>query len=181
MARQSSPNDEVKRRLSADAFDDCYNQFSAGVRAYLAAKLRNEADVEDCFSKVFEKLWTHGDGVVPAARGAWLFVVARREAALHWRKQKRSQEKLDELAHETIDGGDAESPADRLLSTESYERLRQATKELPHEQQVVLRKRFFEDLSFREIAEDLNVPLGTALTRGHAALKRLRKILEADH
>ena len=181
MARQSSPNDEAKRRLSPDAFDDCFNQFSGGVRAFLGSKLANEADVEDCSSRVFEKLWIHGDSVNPAARGAWLFVVARREAALHWRKQKRSEAIVEELARGTSETSEGESPADSLLSAETAERLRQATETLPHDQRVILRKRFFEDLSFREIAEELNLPLGTALTRVHAALKRLRKILAEDN
>ena len=181
MARQSSPNDKAKRRLSPDAFDDCFNQFSGGVRAFLGSKLGNDADVEDCFSRVFEKLWIHGDSVSPAARGAWLFVVARREAALHWRKQKRSEAIIEDLARGAAEKSDGESPAEAILSAETAERLKRATEALPNDQRVILRKRFFDDLSFREIAEELNLPLGTALTRVHAALKRLRKILEQDN
>jgi len=181
VARQSSPNDKAICRLSPDAFDDCFNQFSGGVRAFLGSKLANEADVEDCFSQVFEKLWIHGDSVNPAARGAWLFVVARREAALHWRKQKRSEANIEELARMTPETSDGESPAEAIQTAETTERLRQATEALPHDQRVILRKRFFDDLSFREIAEELNLPLGTALSRVHAALKRLRKILEEDN
>jgi len=181
VARQSSPNDKANRRLSPDAFDGCFNQFSGGVRAFLGSKLANEADVEDCFSRVFEKLWIHGDGVNPAARGAWLFVVARREAALHWRKQKRSEAIVAELARVTSETSDIESPADAILAAETAERLRHAIEALPYDQRVTLRKRFFDDRSFREIAEELNLPLGTALTRVHAALKRLRKILEEDN
>jgi hypothetical protein len=45
--------DEDSHRLDADAFTACYQQFSGGVRAALRARLRSEADVDDCMSRVF--------------------------------------------------------------------------------------------------------------------------------
>lgn len=177
MADQSTTNDEAKGRLSDAAFDLCFEQFSAGIRAWLRSKLGNEADVEDCFSRVFEKLWTHGESVRPAARGAWLFVVARREAALQWRKQKRGESVLETFASEIRAPSGCLSPEESLLKTESIQRLKQAAESLSDDQREVLQRRFQDDLSFREIADELQIPLGTALTRLHTALKRLRKIL----
>lgn len=175
-------NDDAKGRLDAAAFDPCYEQFSAGIRAWLRSRLGNEADVEDCFSRVFEKLWTHGESVSPAARGAWLFVVARREAALQWRKQKRAEMVLDQLASGIVHQGRYPSPEQCLLKAESIERLKLAAECLSDEQKEVIRRRFHDGLSFREIADELGIPLGTALTRLHAALKRLRKALnDEDH
>lgn len=144
------------------------------------AKLSNEADADECFSRVIEKLWSRGGAVVPAARGAWLFVVARREAALHWRKKERAESVWNEWACEYQDSIDEGQPEENLLRIEKLELLRRAAEQLPSEQKDVLRRRYVDDSSFREIAQELNVPIGTALSRMHAALKRLRKILNDD-
>jgi RNA polymerase sigma factor (sigma-70 family) len=178
VADQFRSNDGTQPRLNPEAFAACFEQFSAGVRAVLRSKLGNEADVDDCFSRVFEKLWIHGEKVNPAARGSWLYVVARREAALQWRKQKRAEELLDGFAGEFDELRENHAPEDGLIQAEIADRLRLAADKLSKEQQDVLRKRFYEDMSFREIAEELGIPLGTALTRLHAALKRLRSVLD---
>ncbi len=186
MADSASPDDrpihlDAPNRLDDDAFEHCYQHFAGGVRAVLRSKLGNEADVEDCFSRVFEKLWAHGTTVKPAARGGWLMVVARREAALHWRRHKRSEEVLEKLARQSGDGlGSQRSAEDGLVHSETVTVLKQATAKLPAEQRELLRRRFVEDQSFREIADELGIPLGTALTRLHSAIKRLRKTLSED-
>jgi len=47
---------------------------------------------------------------------------------------------------------------------------------LPHSQQKVIRMRFFEDLSFKEIAERTDVSINTALGRMRYALLNMRRI-----
>lgn len=180
MAYPPSCNDESSDRLSDHAFAACYEQYASGVRAFLRAKLSNEADADDCFSRVIEKLWSRGGSVVPAALGAWLFVVARREAALHWRSKSRAEGVWNALASEYQDPVDERQPEENLLRIEGLELLRLAAEQLPSEQKEVLRRRFVDNSSFREIAQELNLPIGTALSRMHTALKRLRKILNDD-
>lgn len=179
MDDQKSPPEEPRQRLSAETFDECFQQFSGGIRAFLKSKLGNEADVEDCFSRVFEKLWTHGTKVNGAAIGSWLFVVAKREVALHWRKQKSRDAAIERAAQGAAEFDDCET-MDGLIQQERVELLRAATADLPNEQQELLRRRFIDGDSFRTIAEDLDLPLGTALSRLHAALKRLKAKLNPD-
>jgi RNA polymerase sigma-70 factor, ECF subfamily len=174
------PTEKVQQRLDRETFERCFAQFAGGVRAVLKSKLGNEADVEDCFSRVFEKLWMQGSSVNPAALGAWLFVVARREAALQWRKQKSTDVAIDRLAEGVSEFDPLLAPIEGILLRERIDSLKSAIQELPQEQQEVLRRRFIEDQSFREIAEALNVPLGTALTRLHIALKKLRAKLSDE-
>jgi RNA polymerase sigma-70 factor, ECF subfamily len=174
------PTDKVQRRLDRETFDRCFAQYSGGVRAVLKSKLGNEADVEDCFSRVFEKLWNQGALVNSAALGAWLFVVARREAALQWRKQKSADSLVERFAVGVTDFEEGVTPIEGMLRQERIESLKAALQELPKEQQEVLQRRFIHDQSFREIAETLNLPLGTALSRLHSALKRLRERLNDE-
>jgi len=58
--------------------------------------------------------------------------------------------------------------------------LHEAGQELNDQQLEVLRFRFYDDLTFREIADRLQIPLGTALTRVRAAILKLKNLLGDD-
>lgn len=168
------------KRLAPPEFEECYQRYATGVLAFLRVRVGCDADADDCLGRIFEKLWTQGADVEPAARGAWLFVVARREAALHWRTKNRADEVLRSLAARTDDRTIQTTNDNGLDNEESAVELRLAMNHLTSEQRDILRRRFLDNTCFREIAEQLDIPLGTALSRVHAALKQLRKILRDD-
>jgi RNA polymerase sigma-70 factor (ECF subfamily) len=149
-------------------------------------RLKNDLDVEACLNRVFEKLWLQGAEVAPAARRAWLFVVARNEAALVGRHAARRS--IERVGNEELEssGGSVDPrtetlmPLDVLLRNEQIEKLRLAGRELSDQQAEILRFRFYDDLTFREIADRLQIPLGTALTRVRAAILKLRKSLDDE-
>jgi RNA polymerase sigma factor (sigma-70 family) len=169
-------------QLDTDQFEQCYRDFAPGVRAALRARLVNELDVEGCLSRVFEKLWARGGLIPPASRRAWLFVVARNEAALLGRCVGRQVEKPateDEIKLIGERGHSVPEPLEALLRQEEIQTLRQASRCLSDEQAEVIKQRFINDLTFREIASRLGIPLGTALSRARAAIKRLRDELDS--
>lgn len=184
------PNAELSDsgRLSAADFDACYQKYAPGLRAALRARLKNDLDVEDCLNRVFEKLWLHGHQVAPAARRSWLFVVSRNEAALIGRGvARRLFEQAGNSERQTIGAGDASHldwqsqssmPLDKMLHEEQLDRLRRAGQQLSEPQKQILRCRFDDDLTFREISERLQIPLGTALTRLRTAILNLKKMLD---
>jgi RNA polymerase sigma factor (sigma-70 family) len=73
---------------------------------------------------------------------------------------------------------DGPPPWQGLLQGEEVERLRGATERLSPEQAEVIRCRFVDGLTFQEIADRLEIPLGTALSRARAAILRLKRDLE---
>ena len=60
---------------------------------------------------------------------------------------------------------------------EQIEQVQDALQQLPKALQEIVQKRIFEGLKFREIAEQLDTPLGTVLARMHSALKKLKSLL----
>lgn len=107
---------------------------------------------------------------------AWLFRIAGnavRDRARSVARRDRHIASGDFLRSENAkrENGD---PHAHAVSIEDGDRLQAALAELEPADREIVMLRHFSDLSFREIADLLDVPLGTALSRAHRALARLR-------
>jgi RNA polymerase sigma-70 factor (ECF subfamily) len=114
----------------------------------------------------------------------WLFRIAANLARDRARQLKRRgpQRALDDESGAAATQGLAAAsvpaqPAEMLLRREEGERLAAALARLTAPEREILLLRHFAELSFKEIAELLEVPLGTALARAHRALQRLKEEL----
>jgi RNA polymerase sigma-70 factor (ECF subfamily) len=72
-----------------------------------------------------------------------------------------------------------EGPEQQLERAELEAGFESAVKALPTEQRTVFVLRFYEDMSYDEIARELGLPLGTVMSRLNRARRRLRELLEA--
>jgi RNA polymerase sigma-70 factor (ECF subfamily) len=70
-----------------------------------------------------------------------------------------------------------EAPGERIEAMETEARVREAMRDLPEEQLLLLRLAFYEGLSHREIAEKLDVPLGTVKSRIRLAFVKMKSRL----
>jgi RNA polymerase sigma-70 factor (ECF subfamily) len=157
-----------------------YEQYSQPIHHFLAGVLRNESLVADALQATFLKLMQRGDSVRDkSALKSWLFQVAYNEAMVLKRKSgvvSRHKEKVAwwiDCVREA-----PPSPTEISMRAEQVRLVREAIGELSIDQQAVVRKRIYEGLKFREIADELNVPLGTVLARMQSSLKKLRPIFE---
>lgn len=73
-----------------------------------------------------------------------------------------------------------ENIEDRLITNQIYDDLAKMVVYLPENQQEVIKLRFFDGLSFKEIAEHTNTSINTTLGRVRYALINLRKIMEEN-
>jgi RNA polymerase sigma-70 factor, ECF subfamily len=112
----------------------------------------------------------------------WLFRIAANLARDHARKRGRRGElgptdraRTDREPLSTSEPASAaDDPARDLIRREDEERLVAGLQQLTDSEREIILLRHFSELSFREIAEVLRVPLGTALARAHRALQHLR-------
>ena len=73
-----------------------------------------------------------------------------------------------------------EAPEERVEAMETETRVRAAMKDLPEEQVLLLRLAFYEGLSHREIADRLEVPLGTVKSRIRLAFAKMKAKLDDE-
>jgi len=148
--------------------------------------LRNPEDamdaVQDSLVRFFENLHRF-DPRRPLR--PWLFQIVRnRSRDLLRRRKVRKHNSIDErdeegnLRFELLD-----PTADPERDTQKIRlkaRLWQALDTLSSNQREILVLRDYQDLAYAEIAEMLDIPIGTVMSRLHGARKRLRKVLEND-
>ncbi|MGB0595114.1 MAG: RNA polymerase sigma factor [Rubripirellula sp.] len=147
------------------------------LRGFLRNRLGQESDVDDCLQTVSVKMIEKGSGVAPAARRAWLFRVAANESARLWRSRAASKKALQRYGS---DETDIEFPENSLTSDETNQQIIKALNSLPPAWQRVVRMRIHENLTFQQIADQLDIPLGTALTQMRRALKQMKQTLDSD-
>ena len=138
--------------------------------------LRNDAQTQDVIQAAFAKLLELGHTVQEPSLRAWLFRVAINEAFVFKRRESVARRALPEL--EARHASVRDVPGAELVRWETVARVRRAIGLLPVEQQEVVRLRIFEQRKFHEIAAELQLPLGTVLTRMQLALKKLKRELD---
>jgi RNA polymerase sigma-70 factor (ECF subfamily) len=101
---------------------------------------------------------------------AYVFTVARNEAARHAGRRARHRQRYTPLA-----AADLFHDADDALRRETAEAVVAGMRQISDEQREVVELKVYGGLTFREIAEVTGVPLQTAATRYRSALERLRE------
>lgn len=170
------------RRHEADALEALVERYSPRVYALLL-RLTSSRDVaEDFLQETFLRVVrTIGTYEHVGRFEAWLFRIAA-NLARDYARQRRRIGPIASLSSPDVDGAptaaiDPEVPAsvgERVESQELSAQLASALAQLPDADREILLLRHYSELSFREIAEILGVPLGTALARAHRALQKLR-------
>jgi RNA polymerase sigma-70 factor (ECF subfamily) len=168
---------ERLRRNERDALAAMYDAY--GRIAYgLAYRVLGQAgDAEDIVQESFLSLWRQADRL-DARRGSvrslLLTIVHRRSIDVLRRRSGRNERVLDEA--QPIASA-APDPIDFATQAEERERVQRALQELPAEQRTAVELTYFRGLTIAEMAEEEQIPLGTAKSRLRLALERMRKTL----
>jgi len=107
----------------------------------------------------------------PAAFSPWLYRIARNRAF----RALRGREPMAPIENHDVAGNDTD---DADFTAEDGQAVHAALDQLAAEQREVLLLRFIEDMSYDEIAEVIDCPIGTVRSRLHNAKRALRRILQ---
>ena len=144
--------------------------------------LGDEATAEDVLSEVYVQAWRRAERFDPGRGSGWLWLVtiARRRAIDRARSHAvRPATPLEESHGQALPDPEP-GPSDHVLGSEAAERVRVAVRSLPAEQRQVLEASFLGGQSHSEVAEALDLPLGTIKSRIRAGLTTLRRSMPAE-
>jgi RNA polymerase sigma-70 factor, ECF subfamily len=160
-----------------EAFGLLFEQYKNLVYRTTYLTLGTASDAEDILQEVFLQVYRSLDEYDPG-RGAfstWLYRVTVNRC-LNWRRGRPPTGSLEEVAHEQIQSG-AHLLPDHYAEEDS---VRRALDRLSRKLRVVVILRHYWDLSYAEIAEIMDLPLGTVKSRLNHAMRLMRDDLESD-
>ncbi len=177
------------QRLDPAAFDALVEGYGPRLYGYFYRATGRRSDAEDLLQELFVRLvGTIGQYEHDGRFEAWLFRIATnlvrdrirraRTARPIWGRSAWQGDYEGSLAG--IADGSQHQPHEAMSRAEQVDRLQQAIGQLPEPERVVILLRHFSQMSFREIADLMETPLGTALARAHRGLARLRELMGAE-
>jgi RNA polymerase sigma-70 factor, ECF subfamily len=160
----------------ANAFELLYRRYSRPVFALALRRLGDRGRAEDAVQETFASIWRSA-GSYRRERGPgapWLYAVARNAIV----DRRRT---LGPPPAEAVEEASGEvGPDERAESSWTAWRVHRALAELPEQERRLIELAYWGGLSQSEIAEFLDIPLGTVKTRTRSALSRLADVLEGE-
>jgi len=158
----------------ADALRELYARYGRMIYAIAYRVVGDAHTAEECVQDVFVELWRHA-ARYDARRGrlsTWLCTIARNRAIDAARSRERRAVPSEYIEPE----GHSADTAQLVTSAEEAVRVAEAMAALPGPQLEVLQLAYFDGLSQSEIAQRLEIPLGTVKSRMRVAIDRLRSV-----
>lgn len=154
------------------AFNNLYEKYSKLVYAISFSILKNRENSEDIVQKVFTKLWRIEKDKLPTNNEAsWLYSMTKNETLNFLRNQKEEHD-IDEIYY--IVNEDKE--LNEIIEKDTYNRI---ISRLNKEEQEIISLKILSNLSFKEISQILNKPIGTVQWKYYKSLHTLKILLSS--
>lgn len=167
----------AKAKTDTTYFGGLYNAYFEQIFRFVFKKVSGNEDLagdltQQTFMKAMANIQKYEDRGFPFS--SWLYRIAQNEVLMHFRAQKKTfyvaidEERINELASEV-------SGSVQYMSTEEQEQLVAMLNELDSDSLDLIELRFFQELSFKEIAEIYSITEANAKMRTYRILERINK------
>jgi RNA polymerase sigma factor (sigma-70 family) len=159
------------------ALADLYARTSAKLYGICLRVLGSEAEAEEALQEAFVTIWRRASSfdVAKASPITWLSVLTRNKAIDRLRARRFATDTI-EAANDIAD--ESASAVELIEAAQDRERLGHCLGELEEQPRAAIRAAFFDGLTYQELAERDDVPLGTMKSWIRRGLMRLRGCLE---
>ena len=180
-----SDQDLVSRYIKGNelALEMLINRHKDRLFGYINNLLKDKQLAEDIFQDVFIKVihtikagkYNEEGKFLP-----WVMRISHNMVIDYFRKAKRMQSTSGNENFDIFDTIKRTGPnvEDEMMAVQVQDDVKKLIEFLPDDQKEVLKLRYYSELSFKEIAEETNVSINTALGRMRYALINLRKLIE---
>ncbi|MDQ6693935.1 MAG: sigma-70 family RNA polymerase sigma factor [Chloroflexota bacterium] len=184
-------DDQLMRSIGmgqTEAFEELYDRYVRGCFGLAMKIVRDPSVAEEVVQDVFMKLWSQ-PGIFSPERGkfsGWLLTLVHNRSVDKLRRLKTRQGRIilpldsegeGEVSLADLLPDNAPTPHEAAWTGEKGRIVRDALRLLPEPQRQAITMAYFNGLTQKEIADQLQEPLGTIKTRTRSALQQLRRAL----
>ena len=163
---------KVAKERNKIAFSEIFDFIAPKINAYYLKNNLSIDQAEELTQEVLSTIWLKAELFNPDKSKfiTWSFTIARNKKIDFYRKNKKNdldEEDVRDFLYENNKSNDYE-----IEST-----IEKITKELDEDQKKLIKMSFFEQKSHKNIAAELEIPLGTVKSRIRATLNKMQKYL----
>lgn len=167
------------------AFIVLYTRYNAGVKNHISKYIAQAEDKEDVALESFQKAFSQISSYNPEFKfSTWLYRIARNTALDHISKRDREKNNLpttsisDTLAEINDMAAAMHNPEDDIIKQQEYDKWMANIEKLKDDYRVVARMNLIDHFGYKEIAEQLDLPINTVKTKIRRAKAQLLKMME---
>ena len=183
-----SDQELVKNYLNGDnsSFEILLTRHKSRVFAFIMSKVKNRDLSEDIFQDTFIKVINSLQKGKYNEEGKflpWMMRISHNLVIDHFRKEAKMRKVRSTAEFDIFDvlNDGNKNQEELMMQTQVHADLKILIEQLPEDQKEVLKMRYFEDLSFKQISDLTETSINTALGRMRYALINLRKLAEKQH
>ena len=171
------PMEHQQLGISRETFEEVFRAHFSELHAYAYTMLQQDDQAEEIVQQVFYKLWLkRSDLAIQQTLKAYLYKSVHNDC-LNYIKHKKV--KIAHQQHVLHTQEQSSSPVQHLAARELKEKIQEALAQLPEQCRTIFQLSRFENLKYREIAEQLQLSVKTVENQMGNALKVMRQHLAA--
>lgn len=187
MSQKRKQNTELilrAQKQEQSAFSEILKNYSRSVYQVIYRMVKNQEDAEDIMIETFTKAFKNIERYqFDYNFSTWIFRIATNNCIDFLRKRKLQTVSINQSMNDDDNSyfyeiADPElNPQDIAIQRQKIEILRTFVAKIPDKYQMLIELRYFKELSYQEIADELELPIGTVKAQLHRAREILIKIL----
>ncbi len=169
--------DLVKLVIGGDdaAFEHLFNRYRDAIRRLFIQKSGSDDDADDLLQETFIKVYLNIDRYDESYTfGQWVYTIAR-NTFIDFTRKSRSDLPIDERFSAPAET--APTPEESIINSQQRIQIEHYLESLPDQYKRLFRMRFIDEYSYEEIADKLQLPMGTVKTQIHRARERMCRLI----
>lgn len=155
---------------SRDGLETLYRETSTAVYAYALSILKDPHDAEDVLQECYLRIYASAPGYLSAGKPmAWIMTIAKNLCLMHLRQRQRAVDLSPEDWNRYLEDNRQMDPDERIV-------LAQCMSRLSEQERQIVTLHAVAGFKHREIAQFLQIPLPTVLSKYHRSIQKLKRL-----
>ncbi len=160
------------------AFEYLFDRYRDAIRRLLVQRSGNASDADDLLQETFIKVYINLHKYSPEYTfGQWVYTIAR-NTFVDFVRRRQDDLSIDERF--TAPASSSPTPEERFINLQQRTQIEGYLERLSPRYRQLIVLRFFDELSYEEIAAKLSLPLGTVKTQIHRAREQMCRFIQNE-